>query len=220
MAHSFTPSDLAQLEARGISLEKAEKQLQSFATGFPELNIVSAASVGNGVLNPSEDEIDAYVKAGKKHDVEIEGKEFKQGDVFLTLITCADGSLVQLKLDTTLPRSYSRELHVAGTKGRYTQLYDEVFLDGDDEMKKGKSLDEYKEYVPEEWSPENEARIKELGHGGMDWLVFDDFFKHLRAGEPMPIDVYDMVTLMAVTPLSEISVNEKRVVEFPDFKSL
>ena len=59
----FTPSDLAQLEARGISVEKAEKQLQSFATGFPELDIVSAASVGNGVLNPTEEEIDAYVKA-------------------------------------------------------------------------------------------------------------------------------------------------------------
>ena len=59
----FTSSDLAQLEARGISLEKAEKQLHSFATGFPELDIVSAASVGNGVLNPTEEEIDAYVKA-------------------------------------------------------------------------------------------------------------------------------------------------------------
>ena len=59
----FTPSDLAQLQARGISEEKALKQLQSFATGFPELDIVSAASVGNGVLNPTEDEIDAYVKA-------------------------------------------------------------------------------------------------------------------------------------------------------------
>ena len=57
----FTPSDLAQLEARGISLEKAEKQLQSFATGFPELDIVSAASVGNGVLNPSEEEIKEYL---------------------------------------------------------------------------------------------------------------------------------------------------------------
>ena len=63
----FTPSDLAQLEARGISLEKAEKQLQSFATGFPELDIVSAASVGNGVLNPSEEEIDAYVKAWQEY---------------------------------------------------------------------------------------------------------------------------------------------------------
>ena len=59
----FTQSDLAQLGARGISVEKAEKQLQAFATGFPELDIISAASVGNGVLNPSEEEIDAYVKA-------------------------------------------------------------------------------------------------------------------------------------------------------------
>ena len=67
MAHSFLPADLAQLEARGISVEKAEKQLQSFATGFPELDIVSAASVGNGVLNPSEEEIDAYVKAWQEY---------------------------------------------------------------------------------------------------------------------------------------------------------
>ena len=59
----FTPSDLAQLQARGISEEKALKQLQSFATGFPELDIVSAASLGNGVLNPTEEEIDAYVQA-------------------------------------------------------------------------------------------------------------------------------------------------------------
>ena len=53
----FTQSDLAQLGAHGISVEKAEKQLQAFATGFPELDIVSAASVGNGVLNPAEEEI-------------------------------------------------------------------------------------------------------------------------------------------------------------------
>ena len=59
----FTPSDLAQLQAHGISEEKALKQLQSFATGFPELDIVSAASVGNGVLNPTEEEIDAYIQA-------------------------------------------------------------------------------------------------------------------------------------------------------------
>ena len=59
----FTPLDLAQLQARGISVEKAEKQLQSFTAGFPELDIVSAASVGNGILSPTEEEIDAYVKA-------------------------------------------------------------------------------------------------------------------------------------------------------------
>lgn len=176
-------------------------------------SLVSMSSTAKGIYQ--------YIKDDKHHDKEIEGKTVAQGDVFLTMITCEDGSLIQLKLDTTLPRSYSRELHVAGTKGRYTQLYDEVFLDGYDELKKGKSLsdEEFLKYVPEEWSPENEARIKELGHGGMDWLVFDDFFKHLRSGEPMPIDVYDMAVLMAVTPLSELSIKEKRVVDFPDFTS-
>lgn len=59
----FTPSDLAQLQARGISEEKAQQQLNAFATGFPELNIVSAASVGNGILAPSEQEIDTYIQA-------------------------------------------------------------------------------------------------------------------------------------------------------------
>ena len=63
----FTPSDLAQLQARGISEEKALKQLQCFATGFPELDIVSAASVGNGVLTPTEEEIDGYVKAWQEY---------------------------------------------------------------------------------------------------------------------------------------------------------
>ena len=63
----FTPSDLAQLEARGISVEKAEKQLQSFATGFPELDIVSAASVGDGILSPTEQEIDAYVQIWQEY---------------------------------------------------------------------------------------------------------------------------------------------------------
>ncbi len=67
MAHTFTLSDLAQLEARGISVEKAEKQLHSFATGFPELDIISAASVGNGVLNPSEEEINTYVEAWQEY---------------------------------------------------------------------------------------------------------------------------------------------------------
>ena len=51
------------------------------------------------------------------------------------------------------------------------------------------------------------------------------FFKKLRAfvdaiinKEPMPIDVYDMATWMAITPLSEDSIAKGGMpVEFPDF---
>lgn len=59
----FTQSDIQQLEARGISLEKAEQQLESFRTGFPSLDIVSAASVKNGILAPKKAEQEQYIEA-------------------------------------------------------------------------------------------------------------------------------------------------------------
>lgn len=59
----FTPEDIAQLEQRGISLQKAEAQMQSFKDGFPELDIVSAASIGNGILAPNKEEQEAYIAA-------------------------------------------------------------------------------------------------------------------------------------------------------------
>lgn len=64
---------------------------------------------------------------------------------------------------------------------------------------------------------EKEDKIKELGHGGMDYLVFEDFFDCLRNGKPMPIDVYDMASWMAVTPLSDLALKTGKTVEIPDF---
>ncbi|MBR2885326.1 MAG: gfo/Idh/MocA family oxidoreductase, partial [Clostridia bacterium] len=52
---------------------------------------------------------------------------------------------------------------------------------------------------------------------GMDWLVLNAFFDALKENKPMPIDVYDMATWMAVTPLSEQSIKLGAAVEFPDF---
>ncbi len=59
----FTSEDLAQLEQRGITLAKAEAQMECFKNGFPELDIESAASVGNGILAPNKKEQDAYIEA-------------------------------------------------------------------------------------------------------------------------------------------------------------
>ena len=57
----------------------------------------------------------------------------------------------------------------------------------------------------------------EEGHGGMDYLVFKAFFDALEKGAPMPIDVYDMATWMAITVLSEQSLATGQAVAFPDF---
>ena len=56
------------------------------------------------------------------------------------------------------------------------------------------------------------------GHGGMDWLVINAFFDALKENKPMPIDVYDTAAWMAITPLSEKSIQLGSIpVEIPDF---
>ena len=59
----WTQSDLEQLAQRGISVEKANQQMESFNTGFPSLDIVSAASVKDGIMAPKKAEQDEYIAA-------------------------------------------------------------------------------------------------------------------------------------------------------------
>ncbi len=67
MNTTFSPQDIAQLEARGISVEKAEKQLASFRTGFPELDIVAPASTRKGILAPSKQQQEEYIAAWQQY---------------------------------------------------------------------------------------------------------------------------------------------------------
>ena len=53
---NFSAQDLEQLQARGISVEKAEEQLAHFRDGFPELDIVAPASTKKGILAPKRAE--------------------------------------------------------------------------------------------------------------------------------------------------------------------
>ena len=55
-------------------------------------------------------------------------------------------------------------------------------------------------------------------HGGMDKVMFDDFLRCVEEGKPMPIDVYDAASWMAVSVLSEMSIQKGGMpVEIPDF---
>jgi hypothetical protein len=67
------------------------------------------------------------------------------------------------------------------------------------------------------WKRNLEEGVKG-GHGGMDWLVVGAFLDAVKAGGPMPIDVYDMAAWMSVTCLSEDSIAMGgAVVAMPDF---
>lgn len=65
--------DLKQIADKGISEQQIEKQLQQFKTGFPFLRLEAAAAIGKGIIAPTTDEKQAYIKAWE--DYKAEGKK-------------------------------------------------------------------------------------------------------------------------------------------------
>lgn len=155
---------------------------------------------------------------------ELKGTKWKQGDVVTTMIECENGELITLKLDTSLPRLYDREITVSGTKGYYNQTLRAVVIDGDkfnhdknviqDSLN---SQDDYSEYLPDDWKNITEEQLK-TGHGGMDYIMLKHFFRAVKNREDMPIDVYEACAMMCVTALSEQSIKSGgKPVTVPDF---
>ena len=143
-----------------------------------------------------------YIKTRDDATDEMKAARFAQGDIVTTVLTCARGETILLRLDTTLPRSYSREFTIRGTKGMYMQDTNSVFLDGDEESfepvkyyeKALNSAVKFEdEYLPEIWKNVTEETLK-AGHGGMDWFAYKAFTDALINGEEMPVVVYDAAT--------------------------
>lgn len=186
------------------------------------VSLVSVASTAKGLyryFDDHKDEVDERV-----FDVKI-----KQGDIVNTLITCANGETISIRLDTTLPRYYSREFTIRGTKGMYEQSPNSVFLDGEPELgynnggnghtsERLNNANEYHEkYLPDFWLNLPEE-IKSIGHGGIDHFMMQVFVDCINNGEEMPIDVYDMASWMSITYLSELSIAQGGAPQqIPDF---
>ncbi len=167
-----------------------------------------------------------YILTNKSGDEFLRNKTFAQGDIVTTVIKCAGGETIVLTLDTTLPRYYSRNFTVRGTKGMYEEVTDSVYLDREEDEAhdwdwRKTSIGNAEKYVDEYEHPVWKRYIEEGvqgGHDGMDWLEFKTFFQALREGTPMPVDVYDAASWMAVTALSEMSIIKGgAVVDIPDF---
>ena len=62
----FTEKDLQQIEKHGLTPDAVERQLENFRRGFPFLNVVRAASPGDGVLVVGAAEADAAVERYEK----------------------------------------------------------------------------------------------------------------------------------------------------------
>ncbi|MBQ7421661.1 MAG: DUF4301 family protein [Prevotella sp.] len=59
--------DLKQLAKKGISEENLNKQLDEFKTGFPFLKLKAAASIGNGIIAPTDSERAKYIEKWQEY---------------------------------------------------------------------------------------------------------------------------------------------------------
>ncbi len=185
-------------------------KLLNINRGNRMISLVSVASTSAGLEQYVKDHPELVEK-----DPTLEGRRFNQGDIVNTIITCAGGETILLRLDTTLPRPYySREFGIRGTKGYCNRDTNTIYLDGEPEYwvtHEGvkvylNSADKYDdEYLPPIWKNITEEDLAS-GHGGIDTLEFKVFADCVLNGKEMPIDVYDAASWMAITALSEQSI--------------
>ncbi|MDD4009779.1 MAG: DUF4301 family protein, partial [Fermentimonas sp.] len=63
----YTKQDLDLLKKKGITESQIKTQLDYFKSGFPFLQIESAASIGNGILKINEDKEAQYLEIWSKY---------------------------------------------------------------------------------------------------------------------------------------------------------
>lgn len=155
---------------------------------------------------------------------------YREGDVITTVIKCANGETITLTHSISLPRPYSRNGRVQGTKGIWLENAKGIYIDGISKEEEvldvagnpydvhywDKVEDYYEEYDHPIWKEYKNNILG--GHDGIDSLALRAFLDSVRNGTNTPIDVYDIAAWMSVTCLSEQSIAiGSAPVPFPDF---
>lgn len=150
--------------------------------------------------------------------------QFKLGDIVTTQLQTANGETIVLTHDTSSPRPYNLGFRVQGTNGIWQDNHAGEFNAGliyfEDKSKPHtwENTEKYmKEYDHPLWR-KYESLAEGAGHGGMDFFVINTFIECIKQKTEFPMDVYDLATWYAITPLSEKSIAEGgKLMNIPDF---
>lgn len=160
---------------------------------------------------------------------------YKSGDHTMSMLRTAKGKTIHIQHDVVNPRPYSRMYQLVGTKGFASKYPVEQYAFEPEEMEAGVIpdhtvldrhsciSDEQRAALEEKYTHplvrEMGRMAKEVGgHGGMDFIMDYRLVYCLRNGLPLDMDVYDLAEWCALSPLSEISIeNGSEPVEYPDF---
>lgn len=144
---------------------------------------------------------------------------FKMGDVITSTIETSNGETIIVTHDVSLPRPYSLGFRVQGTKGLWEKDGNRIYIEGQSE--KPHRWDDSKAWLEKYdhplWKKYGE-HAQGAGHGGMDFFVINAFVESAKQNIAPPMDAYDAAAWSAITPLSELSIeNNGEPQDFPDF---
>ena len=98
---------------------------------------------------------------------------------------------------------------------------DQGFIYFEKEMEHSHRWDNSEKWLNENDHPlwkKHELAAENSGHGGMDYFVLNSFIECIKQNIEFPLDVYDLASWYAITPLSEMSIkNNSSTQEIPDF---
>ena len=167
-----------------------------------------------------------FVKDHAAKDSVLRDLQFNLGDIVTTMIKCANGETIIVTHDTNLPRPYSLGFRVQGTNGiwrgegggNWKDPAEQIYVEGQSAPHVWDPAESWlKKYDHQLWRAKG-AQAEGAGHGGMDFIMLNDFYDAVREKKPVPIDAYDAAAWSAVSALSEMSVARGgSSVDFPDF---
>ncbi len=175
---------------------------------------------------------------GKEYVEKKTGKpcnEYRNGDHTTTLMRTENGKVVEIQHNVMTPQPYNRLFKLTGTKGYATKYpKSEIALDKSQLEASGVKPDmdnlsshgflpkaEYDALMEKYTHPiitKYGELGRELGHGGMDFMMDARLVYCLQNGLPLDMDVYDLAEWCSLGELGALSMdNNSAAVTFPDF---
>jgi len=146
--------------------------------------------------------------------------KWKQGDIITSTIETANGETIIITHNVNTPHPYSLGFKVQGVQGLTDFDYhtQRIHVEGTTEGHGWEGMDEwFEKYDHPLWKKYGDSAT-EAGHGGIDFFVLNAFVECAKENIAPPMDAYDAAAWSAVTPLSELSIeNNGEPQDFPDF---
>lgn len=136
------------------------------------------------------------------------------GDVVVTQLETANGVLISLTHDTTLPRPRSLDFEIQGTKGIWQGDRRQIYIEGSSPYEAWESdeayVDRYEHLYWQNWGAD--ALQIDTHHQGMDYIMLKALEADMNDEITYPATLEDLALWTSVTPWSKTSIAEKRTV--------